>query len=83
MRCTLIAEFVCTLSIFGIKDICVDLLALSRSQNSPPEGNGVHFMFEVASRLFFSEESDGADHFLKKGAQHAHLAHFWPTSGPN
>ena len=38
----------------------------SRSQNSPPEGNGVHFMFEVVSRLLLSEESDGADHFLKK-----------------
>ena len=38
----------------------------SRSQNSPPDGNGVHFMFEVVSRLLFSEESDGADHFLKK-----------------
>ena len=52
----------------------------SRSQNSPPEGNGVHFMFEVVSRLTFSEESDGADHFLKKGAQHAH---FGPFFGPN
>ena len=46
---------------------------ISRSQNSPPEGNGVHFMFEVVSRLIFSEESDGADHFLKKGAQNAHF----------
>ena len=41
---------------------------------SPPEGNGVHFMFEVVSRLRFSEESYGADHFLKTGAQHAQHA---------
>ena len=38
--------------------------SISRSQNSPPEGNGVHFMFGVVSRLLFSKESDGADHFL-------------------
>ena len=53
----------------------------SRSQNCPPEGNGVHFIFEVDSRLFLSEESDGANHFLKKGAQHVYfgsfLAHEW------
>ena len=40
-----------------------------------------HFMFEVVFRLLFSEESEGADHCLKKGAQHAHfgpfLAHEW------
>ena len=59
------------------------IYTVSRSQNSPPEGNGVHFMFEVVSRLlFFSEESDGADHFFwKKGTKHAHfgpfLAHEW------
>ena len=56
-------------------------LYISPSQNSPPEGNGVHFMFEVVSGLLFSEESDGADHVLTKGAQHAHvgpfLAHEW------
>ena len=45
----------------------------SRSQNSPPEGNGVHFMFEVVSRPLFGEEYGGADHFLKKGAQNAHF----------
>ena len=39
------------------------LITVSRSQNSPPEGNGVHFMFEVVSRLLFSAESGGADHF--------------------
>ena len=53
----------------------------SRSQNSPPQGNGVHFMFADVSRPVFSEESEGADHFLKKGAQHAHfgpfLVHSW------
>ena len=53
----------------------------SRSQNSPPEGNGVHFMFEVVSRLLFSEESDGSDPFFEKGAQHVNfcpfLAHEW------
>ena len=53
----------------------------SQSQNSPPEGKGFHFMFKVVSRLLFPEESDGADHFLKKGAKHAHFsplfAHEW------
>ena len=47
-----------------------------RSQNSPPEGNGVHFMFAYVSRPVFSGES-----FLQKGAQHAHfgpfLVHSW------
>ena len=56
-------------------------IPVSRSQNSPPEGNGVHFMFADVSRPVFSEESEGADHFLKKGAQHAHfgpfLVHSW------
>ena len=56
-------------------------LAPYGSQNSPPEGNGVHFMFADVSRPVFSEESEGADHFLKKGAQHAHfgpfLVHSW------
>ena len=51
--------------------------AISPSQNWSPEGNGVHFMFGVVSRPIFSEESHGADHFLKKGAQHAHLGPFW------
>ena len=50
----------------------------SRSQNSPPEGNGVHFMFEVVSRPLFGEEYGGADHFFKKGAQNAHFGPFWP-----
>ena len=54
-----------------------------RSQNSPPQGNGVHFMFEVVSKRLFSEESDGADHFLKNVPNMPILAHFWPTSGPN
>ena len=45
----------------------------SRSQNCPPEGNGVHFMSENVSRPLVSEESDGADHLLQKGAQHAHF----------
>ena len=53
----------------------------SRSQNCPPKGNGVHFIFEVDSRLFLSEESDGANHSLKKGAKHVYfgsfLAHKW------
>ncbi len=43
----------------------------SRSQNCALEGNGVHFMFGVDSRVIFSQESDGAGRFLKKGAQHA------------
>ena len=50
----------------------------SRSQNSPPEGNGVHFMFEVVSKLLLSEESDGADHFLKKRCP---TCPFWPIFG--
>ena len=49
----------------------------SPSQNWSPEGNGVHFMFGVVSRPIFPEESHGADHFLKKGAQRAHLGRFW------
>ena len=47
---------------------------ISRSQNCPPEENGVHFMFEEVYRPIL--ESDGADHFLKKGAQHAHFGPF-------
>ena len=43
---------------------CILLKVISRSQNWALEGNGVHFMFEVVSRLLFSEEFDGADHFL-------------------
>ena len=46
---------------------------VSRSQNSPPEGNGVHFMFEDVSRLLFSEESDGAERALFG----PFLAHKW------
>ena len=34
-------------------------------------------MFGVVSRPIFPEESHGADHFLKNGAQHAHLGPFW------
>ena len=34
-------------------------------------GKGVHFMFEVVSRLKFSGEHDPAGRFLKKGAQSA------------
>ena len=34
-------------------------------------GKGVHFMFEVVSRLIFSGEHDPAGRFLKKGAQSA------------
>ena len=42
-------------------------------------GKGVHFMFEVVSRLKFSEEHDPAGRFLKKGAQSAFSggAPFW------
>ena len=59
-----------------------DNMPYSPSQNWSPEGNGVHFMFGVVSRPIFSEESHGADHFLKKGAQHAHLGPFWAHFGP-
>ena len=52
------------------------LVKSNNSQNCPPEGNGVHFIFEVDSILIFSEESDGVDHFLKKGAQHANFGPF-------
>ena len=34
-------------------------------------GKGVHFMFEVVSRLKFSGKHDPAGRFLKKGAQSA------------
>ena len=51
----------------------------SRSQNSPPEGKGFHFMFKVVSRLLFPEESDGADHFLKKRCP---TCPFWPIVCP-
>ena len=54
--------------------------AYSRSQNSPPGGNGVHFMFEVVSRLLFLGNPMVPTTFLK-GAQHAHfgpfVAHEW------
>ena len=52
------------------------LVKSNNSQNCPPEGNGVHFIFEVDSILLFSEESDGVDHFLKKGAQRANFGPF-------
>ena len=62
---------------YVVRNICT----FSRSQNSPPEGNGVHFMFADVSRPVFFEESESADHFLKKGAQNAHfgpfLVHSW------
>ena len=54
---------------------------LYRSQNSPPEGNGVHFMFADVSKPVFSEESEGVDHFLKKDVQHAHFCPFGPLVG--
>ena len=54
-------------------------ITYSRSHNRAPDGNGVHFMFEVVSRLFLSEESDGADHFLK---QKCPTCLFWPIFGP-
>ena len=39
------------------------LMCSSRSQNWAPEGNGVHFMVEVVSRILFTEESDGVTTF--------------------
>jgi hypothetical protein len=49
-----------------------------------PEENDVHFMFGVISKPIFSEESDGAGHFLKNGAQHAHFGPILcPLVGPN
>ena len=39
-------------------------------------GNGVHFFLKMDSNVEFDAESDGANRFLKKGAQSAHF-------GPN
>ena len=40
------------------------------------------FMFGVVSRPILSEESDGADHFLKKKVHNMPIwAHFGPTGG--
>ena len=43
-------------------------------------GNGVHLFLKMDSKVEFDAESDGADRFLKKGAQ---SAHFGPNRGPD
>ena len=49
------------------------LYIISWAQNSGAVGNGVHFFLKSDSKIEFDAESDGADRFLKKGAQSAHL----------
>jgi len=56
------------------------LIAISWAQNGCAVGNGVHFFLKMDSNVEFDAESDGADRFLKKGAQ---SAHFGPNRGPD
>ena len=52
----------------------------SWAQNDNAVGNGVHFFLKMDSMVDFDAEYDGADRFLKKGAQ---SAQFGPNRGPD
>ena len=46
----------------------------SRSHSEAQMGNGVHFVWKPAFRPKFDAENDGADRFLKNGAQNSIMA---------
>ena len=52
----------------------VYIYSYSRSHSDAQLGNGVHFIWKPASRPKFDAENDGADRFLKNGAQNSIMA---------
>ena len=48
--------------------------SFSRSHSEAQMGNGVHFIWKPAFRPKFDAENDGADRFLKNGAQNSIMA---------
>ena len=49
-------------------------MTYSRSHSEAQMGNGVHFIWKPAFRPKFDAENDGADRFLKNGAQNSIMA---------
>ena len=57
------------------------MMCFSQPLRHKQMGKGVHFLFEVVSRLKFSGEHDPAGRFLKKGAQSAFFPGVLPLWG--
>ena len=55
------------------------MVIISRSQNCPPEGNGVHFMFEDVSRPLLFRGIRWCRPLFEKSCP---TCPFWPICGP-